>query len=162
MTLLLLVASVLNSLYLFTRLRIYRLHHKLDPVSSTSAKFVSADLDYEPLEPPSVVSRVATGAWYTFCASWRFLLNLNPPAISSIGNSKSAKIQQLEVWIPGELEMMLFCVYSPVHSLLWMATTSANWMLMLVIMGGAGVQVRMVLGGLAQKKLIVLSFRCVH
>jgi len=53
-----------------------------------------------------------------------------------------SKVQQLEVWIPDDLEKMLFCIYSPVHPLLWMATTSANWMLMLVIMVGTGVQMR--------------------
>jgi len=53
-----------------------------------------------------------------------------------------SKVQQLEVWVPGKLETMLFCVYSPVHPLLWMATTSGNWMLMLVMMAGVGVQMR--------------------
>ena len=52
-----------------------------------------------------------------------------------------SKVQQLEVWIPGELEMTVFCIYSPMHPLLWMATTSANWMFMLVIMAGVGMQV---------------------
>jgi len=53
-----------------------------------------------------------------------------------------SKVQQLEMWIPGELEMTLFCIYSPIHPLLWMATTSANWMFMLLIMSGVGVQMR--------------------
>ena len=51
------------------------------------------------------------------------------------------RIQQLEVWTPGELEMFLFSVYSPVHALLWMATNSTNWMMMLVVMFLTGVQV---------------------
>lgn len=52
-----------------------------------------------------------------------------------------SKVQQLEVWVPGEMELTLFCIYSPIHALLWMATTSANWMLMFLVMGGAGLQV---------------------
>jgi hypothetical protein len=140
-TLLLISASILNALYLFSRLRLYRLHHRPDPVCSPNAKFVSAHLDYEPLQPPSLISRMSSGAWSTFCASWRFLLDLNLPTTKNGGGLSMSKVQQLEVWIPGELEMMLFCVYSPVHPLLWMATTSANWMFMLVIMGCVGVQV---------------------
>lgn len=142
MTLLLIMASVLNAFYLLTRLKLYRLHHRPDPVASPNAKFVSADLDYEPLQPLSLISRIISGTWYTFCASWRFLLNMSPPCTSNGRGPKMSRVQQLEVWIPGDLEKMLFCVYSPVHSLLWMATTSANWMLMLLIMLGTGVQVR--------------------
>jgi hypothetical protein len=141
MTLILIAASVLNALYLFSRLRLYRLHRRPDPVSSPNAKFVSAHLDYEPLQPPSLISRISSGAWRTFCASWRFLLNSNSPTTKNRGGLTTSKVQQLEMWIPGELEMTLFCVYSPMHPLLWMATTSANWMFMLVIMGGVGVQV---------------------
>lgn len=44
-------------------------------------------------------------------------------------------MQQLQVWTPGELEMVLFAIYSPVHALLWMAFTSANWIIMAAIMG---------------------------
>jgi hypothetical protein len=66
---------------------------------------------------------------------------MNPPIAKNGGGLTMSKVQQLEVWVPGELEMTLFCVYSPVHPLLWMATTSANWMFMLVIMGVVGVQV---------------------
>ena len=51
-------------------------------------------------------------------------------------------MQQLEVWTPGALEMALFSLYSPVHALLWIATTSANWMLMFFVMFIVGVQVR--------------------
>jgi len=142
MTFLLISASVLNALYLFSRLKLYRLHHRPEPVSSPNAKFVSAHLDHEPLQPPSLVSRIFSGAWHAFCASWRFLLNTNPSVPSNSGGAKTSKVQQLEMWVPGKLETMLFCVYSPVHPLLWMATTSGNWMLMLVIMTGVGVQMR--------------------
>ena len=140
MTLLLIIISILNAFYLFTRTRLYRLHHRTDPVSSPNARFVSADLDFEPLQPPSLFSRLSWGAWSAFCASWRFLLNLSPKVATSNG-SKMSRVQQLEVWVPEELELTLFCLYSPIHAFLWMATTSGNWMLMFLIMGGAGLQV---------------------
>ena len=140
MTLLLIMASVLNAFYLFTRIRLYRLHHRTDPVSSPNAQFVSADLDFEPLEPPSLVSRLSWGAWSALCASSRFLLNLSPKVPAS-NASKILKVQQLQVWVPGELELTFFCIYSPIQVLLWMATTSDNWMLMFLIMGGVGLQV---------------------
>lgn len=159
MTLLLISASILNALYLFSRLKIYRLHHRPDPVSSPNAKFVPAHLDYEPLQPPSFISRVSSGAWHIFCASWRFLLNMDSPTTKSAGGSKRSKLQQLEVWIPGELEMLLFCIYSPMHSLLWMATTSANWMFMLLIMGGVGVQVNLTVCS-SHISVLILFRRC--
>jgi Protein of unknown function (DUF2418) len=40
----------------------------------------------------------------------------------------------MAVWFPTEFELMLFCVYSPAHAFIWMVTTSANWILMVVIM----------------------------
>lgn len=54
---------------------------------------------------------------------------------------KTTRVHQLSVWNPGELELELFSLYSPIHALLWLATSSANWMLMLFIMGFTGVQV---------------------
>ena len=51
-------------------------------------------------------------------------------------------MQALEVWTPGPLEMALFGIYSPVHALLWMATSSANWMVMVLTMFIVSVQVR--------------------
>ncbi|KAJ8700136.1 hypothetical protein PTI98_003192 [Pleurotus ostreatus] len=46
----------------------------------------------------------------------------------------------MEVWAPGDFELMLFSIYSPAHSLLWTATTTSNWMIMLIIMGLLGLQ----------------------
>jgi len=40
----------------------------------------------------------------------------------------------LTIWSPNEFELHLLCVYSPAHALMWMVTSSANWMLMVVIM----------------------------
>jgi hypothetical protein len=66
---------------------------------------------------------------------------MGPPASKAAMLGKKEMIQQLNVWNPGEFESRLFCVYSPAHSLLWMSTNSANWMLTMAIMGIVGVQV---------------------
>ena len=42
--------------------------------------------------------------------------------------------QNRTIWLPYEFVLTLFCVYSPAHALLWMATTWANWMLMAMVM----------------------------
>ncbi|KAJ7851833.1 hypothetical protein B0H14DRAFT_3451145 [Mycena olivaceomarginata] len=53
MTIFLLGAAVLNTVYLFTRIKLYRLHLRPDPVSSPNAKFVAAQLDFQLFKPPS-------------------------------------------------------------------------------------------------------------
>jgi hypothetical protein len=67
---------------------------------------------------------------------------MSPPAKKAAMTGKISKVLQLEVWAPGEPEMTLFSVYSPAHVFLWMATTSANWMLTLIVMGIVAAQVR--------------------
>ncbi|KAJ6630811.1 hypothetical protein B0H10DRAFT_1773890 [Mycena sp. CBHHK59/15] len=140
MTIFIFATTILNTIYLFSRIKLYRLHLRPDPVSSPNAKFVSAQLDFQPLEPPPLTTRIRTSLWFGFSTSWRFLLGMKPPVFPTLPPGKTARVQQLEVWTPGELEMMLFNVYSPVHALLWMATGSSNWMLMLLIMGCVGAQ----------------------
>ncbi|KAJ7774835.1 hypothetical protein B0H16DRAFT_1508632 [Mycena metata] len=140
MTIVLFTVAVLNAVYLFSRIKLYRLHMRPDPVSSPNAKFVAAQLDFQPLEPPPLSSRIRKSLWYGFSASWRFLLGMRPPTLPTVPAAKTARVQQLEVWTPGELELTLFNVYSPVHVFLWMATGSSNWMLMLFIMGLVGAQ----------------------
>jgi Protein of unknown function (DUF2418) len=141
MTLLLISASILNTLYLFSRIRLYRLHHCPDPVSSPSATFVSSTLDFSPIPPPTATARL----WYAFSAFWRFLFNMAPPKslYGSENGENMEKVQQLDVWTPSEAEwnMGLFVVYSPAHAMLWMGVLSANWMLMFAIMALVGAQV---------------------
>jgi len=131
MTFLLFLASFANAIYAFTRIKLYRFYRRHEPVSSPNSRFVAADLD---LEPPSLLSRLGSGAWWSFLAFWRFLLGMKPPA-PKIPSRSTPRVQQLEMWTPGELEMTLFGIYSPVHSMLWMATTSSNWIIMFIIMG---------------------------
>ncbi|KAJ3744690.1 hypothetical protein DFH05DRAFT_1074613 [Lentinula detonsa] len=141
MTLFLIGASIVNAVYAFTRIKLYRLHRRVEPVSSPNAKFVdSDDLDFDSIEPPSLAVRFRAGLWSAFIAFWRFLLGLKPSTKLPSSTKKSTRVQQLEIWTPGDLEMMLFNIYSPVHSLLWMATNSSNWIIMLLIMGIVGLQ----------------------
>ncbi|CAL1705050.1 unnamed protein product [Somion occarium] len=144
---LLLAASILNTMSLFTRTRIYQLNLARDPVPSPHAKFVprsspTPTSDSQQKKTPLLLN-ILKYFWHAFIVSVRFLLNLSPPkdrqTIVGIGQER---VQQLEVWSPGELELALFAIYSPAHALLWMATTSANWMIMLLVMLIVGVQLR--------------------
>ncbi|KAE9400821.1 hypothetical protein BT96DRAFT_938439 [Gymnopus androsaceus JB14] len=88
-----------------------------------------------------------------------------PPTPNSLlqgHDSSDAKIHRgYSSWRFGleELEMMLFSIYSPVHALLWLAANSSNWIVMLVVMGVAGVQ----LNALTQSyKLLVKDKEILH
>lgn len=155
MTFLLVSASILNTLYLFTRTKTYYLNLASDPVSSPHASFVkrprtphrtsSSDLVHRRSVPAllaTLLGSFLSALWRGLVISTRFLLNLSPPkARAPQPWEEDERVQQLEVWTPGELEMALFALYSPVHSLLWVATSSANWMLTFFVMFIVGVQV---------------------
>ncbi|KAJ3562375.1 hypothetical protein NP233_g9618 [Leucocoprinus birnbaumii] len=140
MTFFLISASIFNTAYLFSRTRIYRFHQRVDPLSSPNAKTVAAELDFEPLKPPSLGAQLRSGAWYAFSYSWRWLLGMKPPSMNKPIPPKTAKVHELSTWSPGTLELELFSIYSPIHALLWLAISSSNWILMFIIMGLTGVQ----------------------
>ncbi|KAI0780717.1 hypothetical protein BD413DRAFT_499532 [Trametes elegans] len=158
MSFVLVSCAILNSLFLFTRTRIYYLNLASEPVSSPHAAFVKrprtphrASSDDAALAPRrsvpaalwALLAAVLSALWRGLRVSVRFLLNLSPPkARAPQPWEEDARVQQLEVWTPGELELALFGTYSPVHALLWMATTSANWMMMFLVMFIVGVQTR--------------------
>ena len=50
----------------------------------------------------------------------------------------------LTIWSPNEFELYLLCVYLPAHALMWMVTSSANWILMVVVMALLSKQVSFV------------------
>jgi len=52
------------------------------------------------------------------------------------------RVQELEVWTPSEGELMLFCVYSPIHVFLWMLWNTGNWIMMAAVMVAVSFQVR--------------------
>lgn len=152
MTFLLVSASIVNTLFLFTRTRLYYLNLAPDPVSSPHASFTKrphlphrASTDDAPARRslPALLGAFIRTLWRGLALSARFLLNLSPPkARAPQPWEEGQRVQQLEVWTPGALEMALFGTYSPVHALLWMALTSANWMMMFLVMFAVGVQVR--------------------
>jgi hypothetical protein len=126
--------TVLNSIYLFSRTRIYDLN--LQPanlVNSPNAKFVATVADPPP--PPSLVVRL----WKAFVIFWRFLLNI--PATTAKNTPKMSRVQQLETWNPGDFEKELFLVYSPASFLMWTVTNGSNWIWMLMLMPLVWVQV---------------------
>ncbi|KAI0281402.1 hypothetical protein BGY98DRAFT_913434 [Russula aff. rugulosa BPL654] len=138
MTCLLIIAASLNTLFLFTHTKLYHLFLQPDPVASPHARFVSV-----PTNPPALASRMRTHAWSLFLAFWRFLLGItpssSPPGSSTYGGTR---VQELEVWTPSEGELVLFCVYSPVHAVLWMLWNAGNWIMMAAVMVGVSFQVR--------------------
>ncbi|KAF8350701.1 hypothetical protein F5887DRAFT_1209707 [Amanita rubescens] len=131
---LLVATTFANAIYLFSRTRVYRFHRQPDPLSSPNAKFTSANFDQEPEVPISVTGRLGSGAWRAFAYFWRFLLGIQQPAPLNSLSGKTTRVQELQVWNPGELELMLFSIYSPVHPFLWMATSITNWILMFFVM----------------------------
>lgn len=145
MTILLIAASIINAFRLFTRTRMYQLTLATDPVASPHAKFVQRDQasDHQVAHSSSAgVGNAISHLWHAFAVSVRFLLNMAPPKDRQMAANRTERVQQLEVWTPGELETALFAIYSPVHTLLWMALTGANWIMMTFIMGIVSVHVR--------------------
>ncbi|EKM55495.1 uncharacterized protein PHACADRAFT_195529 [Phanerochaete carnosa HHB-10118-sp] len=144
-TTLLFLASLINAFYFFTRTRLYQLNMVTDPVSSPHAKFVRREGTPEPPPPPTrgaFLLSVIKAFWRSLSLSMRFLLNMSPPKDRQIASMRYDRVQQLEVWTPAEFEMTLLSIYSPVHAFLWMALTSANWIILSVIMILVGVQTR--------------------
>lgn len=75
-SLLLILVSVLNATYLFTRINYYHLFNKAELVNSPSAEFIDRDdLDYnEHIEPPPVITRWLLLAAHAFWVSWSVTL----------------------------------------------------------------------------------------
>jgi len=129
---LLIGVAFLNAFYLFSRTKNYHLYLRPDLVSSPHAQFVAKEPEQDlSLVPSSLASRVAAFLFNFLNISWRFLLGIDSPA--SILH-KNGKVQQLDIWIPGEVELALFSIYSPAHALIWRLVTSSNWILVLALM----------------------------
>lgn len=135
-TCLLIILASLNTLFLFTHTKLYHLHLQHEPVASPHARFVSA-----PTDLPALASRLRTYAWGTFLSFWRFLLGITPSSSPGSSAYGGRRVQELEVWTPSEGELMLFCIYSPVHVVLWMLWNAGNWIMMAAVMAGISFQV---------------------
>lgn len=138
---LLLLISCLTSLSLFYHTKLYHLHSQPNTVNSPHARFVSTPNP----NTPSLPSRLRSQAFRAFLAFWRFLLGIGPPnseteermAMDGVAGGAGAvgKVQELEVWTPEEGEKTLFCVYSPLHGLIWQTFSAGNWILVFLILG---------------------------
>lgn len=174
----LLIASTLNALHLFSQTRTYQLHRRTraDPVNSAHATFVpSPRRDAQvfsgvPAPKSTFTGRIAGLLQYMLLILWRivvsvacFLLGLSSASPSTSSPPKGAPVeavQQLEMWTPGELERTLLGVYSPVHALVWMCTGSTNWVVMCVVMCAVGVQTGTLISayeGLVKDKAILAA-----
>lgn len=122
----------------------YQLNCAKDPVASPHAKFVRREQEKPPAPQRSILAIlwiIVKYLWRGFTLSMRFLLNMAPPKDREVASARFERVQQLEVWTPGELELMLFAVYSPVHACLWIAFNNSNWIIMGFLMMIVGVQV---------------------
>jgi len=136
---LLILISVLNATYLFTRIRYYHLFSRTSLVNSPSAEFIDRDdLNFnEHTEPPTVLSRLLAQIVHLFGISWSFLMGTQPPSPPA---KTSKKVQRLSVWSPGKGELELFIIYSPLHAFLWQAVSPGNWIMIFFLLGLASGQ----------------------
>lgn len=157
-TCMLLIVSTLNALHLFSQTRTYQLHRRTraDPVNSAHTTFVPSPRRDSQAHSggaaprTTFAGRIAGLLQYMLLVLWRILVSMvrfllglssaSPSTSSPPQGAPAEAVQQLEMWIPGELERTLLGVYSPVHALLWMCTGSTNWVLMCVVMCVVGVQ----------------------
>ncbi|CAE6538459.1 unnamed protein product [Rhizoctonia solani] len=136
-TILLLLGSLLNALYLFTTVRTYHLHLRENMVDSPRAKMVHMDMtnaarDMDTQPTPSLLWRVVRGLGTHMASAWRLILGSRGGKATS--KSATHNIQQLDMWNPGELELSLLSIYSPAHALLWMIFSSQTWFVALILM----------------------------
>jgi hypothetical protein len=137
LTFLLIATTTVSTVLLFSHTRVYHLHAQPQPVGSPHARFVR-----EPAPSPPLAAQVRAHLWAALCAAVRFLFNWTRIAGGGPSVDGSRRVQALEVWDPSELELGLFCMYSPVHALLWFIWNSSNWMAVSLVMVGVSVQVR--------------------
>jgi hypothetical protein len=136
------------------------MHLRTDPISSPHATMVSAALNLDLTPDPSrsswfsYIRIVFKWLWRQLSVSWRFMWGMKMPQSAGAGvpymnghangNAASAmydangdrieRYQQLNMWYPDEMDSHIVVMYSPVHALIWTATTGSNWILMMAIM----------------------------
>ncbi|KAF9513576.1 hypothetical protein BS47DRAFT_1329438 [Hydnum rufescens UP504] len=138
----LLAFSIVNALYLFTRIRSYHLHYRNELVNSTHASLISKDI-LDPPPPPTISQRALKLVAQSFRTAWRLVFGTSPRPEDLIPidlQPGSNKVQQLDLWNPGDLETALFMhvsflIYSPAHFLAWKIFSAENWFYSFFSMG---------------------------
>jgi hypothetical protein len=131
--------------FTFTRIKLYHMHSQPEPVASPRASFVPVKLDFAPLRPPPLYARIRSALWTGLVTLWRFMYSRGTSRSSATSGSGPRRVQQLDMWAPGETELRVFCIYSPVHALMWSATTGENWMIMWAAMAGVSAQLHLMM-----------------
>lgn len=137
----LLMISIANAIYLFTRTRSYLLFHKSELSNTPSAEFIDRD-DLNTtghVTPVPFSSRVASSFLHITWALWDFLIGRKQPVTPPVKNT-TRKVQRLNLWTPDNGGIELFVIYSPLHSLLWQAVSPGNWIIVFILMATASVQ----------------------
>ncbi|KAF8338112.1 uncharacterized protein EI90DRAFT_3041680 [Cantharellus anzutake] len=165
-SLLLFLISFANVLYLFTRFRTYHLHLRPELAPSTHASLVSKDF-LSPPTPTSVPQKIMRLIVQSLTIAWRLAVGTSPAPEDLIPldlQPNSNKVQQLDVWFPGDFELALFIIYSPAHWFAWKIFSTANWFWSLALMGLLSLQVYALIS--AYKALIkdkeILSAEVLH
>lgn len=135
------LTSLYASFSLFSAVKFYNIHNMQEHISSPHVTRVSARLDFSPIEKPSLLWRILIGIRWIFLNTWRFFIGSSGPATPYEEDPNVSHFQRLNVWCPGEFELHFFPIYSPVHSLLWLAMNGTNWILISIIMLLVGFQV---------------------
>ncbi|KAG9031721.1 hypothetical protein FRB95_002393 [Tulasnella sp. JGI-2019a] len=124
---LLILGSFVNAFYVFTRFRTYTLmmRQKQNPIKSPNARFVKRDMDREQEGKSSVMQETFSVLGRQLGAAWRFLIGSS--AVPDSGD-KQDSIQELAMWNPGDFELALLTVYSPIHSLFHSMLVRQYWL----------------------------------
>jgi hypothetical protein len=67
----------------------------------------------------------------------------------------------LRIWSPNEFELNLLCVYSPAHALMWMITSSTNWIVMVVATAMLSKQVSFLVGSNSLAHTMITLVACI-
>ncbi|KAG8957234.1 hypothetical protein FRC03_010355 [Tulasnella sp. 419] len=133
---LLFIGCMANAAYVFTKFKPYHLHLRKDPINSPNATVIATDLNLEQREKPPFTQRAVRFTRQVVVRSFRFLIGSAPVKEDEEELDGLTRIQQLDVWTPPEMELGLFCVYSPVHTLMYSVMGWNNWITVFIIMGG--------------------------
>ncbi|KAG8874902.1 hypothetical protein FRB97_005563 [Tulasnella sp. 331] len=114
-----------NWVYMFSHQQISKMEsQKQNAIKSPNARFVKRDMDQCREGRSSVTRETVNVLGRQIGMAWRFLLGSNtlPDAAE-----RQDTVQELAMWNPGEFELALLTVYSPVHSLFHSMLVRQYW-----------------------------------